>query len=135
MKVFITAVDRPLGHNIARIFSNSKPGATLKNSDEELEENTETQPNKEVSVYNVVGTMSSNQTQYSVSKPGTMHYSGIQKRDALRKEALQKFNIAGVKPTWVSHIFDVCLPKCNQHTGLQETRIHGCNIIKRCHRL
>ncbi|KAJ3068662.1 Adenylate kinase 7, partial [Quaeritorhiza haematococci] len=134
MKVFISHVDTPLGHNLSRVFVSS---SGRKNSDEgedappEQEEGSpEDSDQAQKQNYSVVGTLSPAESRPVTTSftsqngtttttttmvdlrlpdfrppfPGPMLYTGDKKRDAGRKEAIEKYAVSGQKPRWVSEI-------------------------------
>ncbi|KAJ3391899.1 Adenylate kinase 7 [Lobulomyces angularis] len=121
MKVFISNVDAPYGHHLSRIF-HSSPVNNRKEEDEEREEdappppetNAENQPppEKPKESYIVTGTLTKQKENSEqvinlhASVPGPMVYTGDKKKDAARKEAIEKFSVLGQKPAWVDNAVD-----------------------------
>jgi adenylate kinase len=119
MRVFVSNVDTALGHHLSRHFSHS-PVTNKHEVDAEVEEIAA--PTAEViddeavvapvekETYIVHGTLtngSPNRPTEHASKPGVMAYTGDRKRDASRKEAIEKFSVIGVKPEWVEEVVEV----------------------------
>ncbi|KAJ3260305.1 Adenylate kinase 7 [Boothiomyces macroporosus] len=116
MKVFVAGVDTPFGHNISNVLSQTVVGHSR--SEEENDEDEDEQPQlgqegnggkpdkplKET--YTVVGTLqkpipdsfeSHLPTKYP-AKPGKMIETGDKKKDAARREAIDKIPRVGQKP-------------------------------------
>ena len=119
-RVFISNIDSPIGHNLSRLFTNTKVGSRKEEEPEEVEnpvegeEPTTTQiekPPKET--YTVCGTLSqellnkNNNGFQMKTLPGPMSYTGDRRVDVARKEAIQKFAVLGQKPGWVTDVVQV----------------------------
>ncbi|KAJ8331256.1 hypothetical protein O5D80_000811 [Batrachochytrium dendrobatidis] len=141
VKVFISNVDTPLGHNLSRLLANTVIGSRREDENEEEEEDAQTtavaagknpaSENLDASLegfdktkpddklvketYLIVGTMQRkpdlsevlNNPQLALSAlscPGKMIESGDKKKDAARREAIEKMSMLGQKPKWVKDI-------------------------------
>ncbi|KAJ3277144.1 Adenylate kinase 7 [Terramyces sp. JEL0728] len=120
MKVFVSGVDTPFGHNIANVLSQTAVGHARSEEENEEEEEEQPQPGQEGNgakaekapkeFYTVVGTLqkpipdsleSHLPTKYP-AKPGKMIETGDKKKDASRREAIEKIPRVGQKPKGVS---------------------------------
>ena len=113
MKVFISNIDSPLGHNLSRILSRTVPGSRLEKGDEERQETTEENPVAVMDVvketYKVSGSFVNAlplNLQTSVLQVpairGRMIETGDRIKDAGRREAIEKIPIRKEKATWVT---------------------------------
>ncbi len=118
MKVFISNVDTPIGHHLSRHFHLSP--VTIKNNDEDQPPPETDEPDPELLVeqkskdfYQIFGSLTNNENFFAsldhhyCNQPGLMVYTGDKKKDFLRKEAIEKFSVVGVKPSWVEGIVQV----------------------------
>jgi len=137
VKVFVSNVDSPIGHNLSLLLSSTIVGS--RRSEEEPDEDAEAEadeandgsakpadaPPKEP--YTVIGKMtprgSGGRGVENVDKPGTVVDTGDRKRDAARKEAVKKFAVLGEKPQWVSEV----LPHGDR--TLLKQRLLECDVI------
>lgn len=127
MRVFVSNVDTAVGHSLSRLFAQS-PVTNRQEADAEAEEgaadtapaanngeeNDSDSPEEqaEVESYIVHGTLTPTpkpRPTEHVNKPGLMAYTGDRKRDAARKEAIEKYAVNQVKPDWVESIVEVCV--------------------------
>ncbi|KAI8897949.1 hypothetical protein BC833DRAFT_591684 [Globomyces pollinis-pini] len=122
MKVFVQSIDAPFGHNLADLLSKTLVGSRHEEEVEEEEDqlvetnpdalNKTEKPPKEP--YVVVGTFLNNdESTISVhspikhpAKPGKMIETGDKKKDASRREAIERIPIVGTKPKSVTE----CVP-------------------------
>lgn len=119
MRVFVSNVDKPIGHHISRVFANSpvtyrhEAEEAAEGAAEPAQEEADASPQPAVKdVYVIHGTLTPPQPPSPFqhdSKPGVMAYTGDKKKDAARKEAIEKFSVVGVKPAWVEASVDVCI--------------------------
>ena len=120
VKVFISNIDVSFGHNLSHVLSQTVVGA--RNAEEEEEDQTaapppppvdgtaplvKEKPQKERYIINGTFSPDINALGESVllpsyAKPGKMIETGDKKKDAARREAIEKIPIRGVKPKWVS---------------------------------
>ncbi|KAJ3295038.1 Adenylate kinase 7 [Borealophlyctis nickersoniae] len=112
MKVFVSNVDSPLGHSLSRLLSLTLVGSRRPEEEpEEDDEDVEDKPKVEAppkEPYVVVGTLTQRNSAGGVGlvpQPGPLVETGDRKKDAARKEAVEKFAVAGQKPKWVSETF------------------------------
>ncbi|KND00419.1 uncharacterized protein SPPG_04741 [Spizellomyces punctatus DAOM BR117] len=133
MKVFVSNVDGPLGHNVSRLLATTVVGSRREEEPEEEEtDENEDRPKEEKpkEIYTVVGTMTRrNGTAPEETDDSLAHQlvpiveTGDKKRDAVQKEAIEKFAIAGQKPKWVTET----VPR-GDRTLLKETLL-SCDVI------
>ena len=133
VKVFISSVDSPLGYNLSRVLSSTVVGARHEEEPEEeqggaAEEDaahqppatTEGKPEEKLQkeTYDVVGTVHVRPTTADFIKnpltmmtipsgPGHMIETGDKKKDAARREAIEKMATLGEAPKWVKQAFMV----------------------------
>ncbi|KAJ3325909.1 Adenylate kinase 7 [Boothiomyces sp. JEL0866] len=120
MKVFVSGVDTPFGHNISNVLSQTVVGHSRSEEENEEEEEEQQQTGQEGNgtkadkapkeLYTVVGTLqkpisdsleSHLPTKYP-AKPGKMIETGDKKKDASRREAIEKIPRVGQKSKGVS---------------------------------
>lgn len=136
-RVFVSNVDTALGHNLSRLFSLTAVGSRREdeNQDDEAEEQPEEgienkQEDKQKEHYFITGTMS--------AKPKGLDYrdlkspeeilppiieTGDKKRDASRREAIEKFAVINMKPKWINELVNT-----EEKESLQATLL-ACDII------
>jgi len=116
MKVFISNIDSPLGHNLSRTLSRTVPGSRLPQEveeeppadqveDEQTVSNPATKEKKEC--YQIYGSLitefpESQNMAFTPAKPGRMIETGDPRKDAARREAIEKIPIRGKQPNWIS---------------------------------
>jgi adenylate kinase len=140
MRVFISNVDTALGHHLSRQFSHS-PVTNRHEPDAEAEESTPPPPEVnddeaviapvEKDTYIVHGTLtniSPNRQTEHASKPGVMVYTGDRKRDAARKEAIEKYSVVGAKPEWVESVVEVNYYELIARTMIDKNSSKNCWI-------
>ncbi|KAJ3054331.1 Adenylate kinase 7 [Rhizophlyctis rosea] len=129
VKAFVSNVDSPFGHNVSRLLTSTIVGSRRPEEEpEEDEEENEDKPKPEAppkEPYVVVGTMlppraSANRV---VSEPGPMVETGNRKKDNARREAIEKYAVAGRTPKWVS---ETVMP--GDRTTLRDTLL-DCDVI------
>lgn len=110
MRVFVSNVDSPVGHNVSRIFSRTIVGSRREETNEEEEEDEEEKINEkrdEKKPYEVIGTISHPQISEEEKEekgmifPAPMVECGDKKRDTERREAIENYAVLGEKPKWV----------------------------------
>jgi adenylate kinase len=131
VKVFISNIDTPFGHQLSYILSQTAVGSRSGGGDEEVEQDEQTQstqaavgadgtvpPAKEKAPkerYIVTGSFlpdvdasveTAGLLRPVYAKPGKMIETGDKKKDTARREAIEKIPTKGVKPKWVSE----CVP-------------------------
>jgi adenylate kinase len=117
VKVFISGLDTPYGHNLANILSQSFVGSR---NEEVPEEETEEDPNAESPApviekapkeyYTVVGSFEASTSENLINhiptkpatKPGKLIETGDRKKDQARREAINKIPIPNLKQSFVS---------------------------------
>lgn len=109
MKVFVSNVDSPLGHNLVRLFSNTVTGSRREDEpEEEAEEENDDKPKEEKpkEFYTVVGNMTARlpgtDNGFESRQPVPVVETGDKKKDAAQKEAIEKFAMLGRAPKWVA---------------------------------
>jgi adenylate kinase len=129
MKVFISNVDTPIGHNVSRIISRTPVGSRRDANDEEdddtAEEEEEEEEEKEretdkvdiddnkKGIYEVIGTLSHppiSEEEKEVKGmifPAPLVECGDKNIDKERCEAIENYAVLGEKPQWVTEIVDV----------------------------
>lgn len=125
MKVFVAGVDTPFGHNISNVLSQTVVGHSRNEEENDEDEDEQPQLGQEGNggksdkplkeTYTVVGTLqkpipdsfeSHLPTKYP-AKPGKMIETGDKKKDAARREAIDKIPRVGQKPKGVSECISV----------------------------
>ena len=121
VKVFIANIDTSFGHNLANVLSNtfvgSRGGGAAEGGEEEPEEeaqgqaqgqgNEQKEKTKEKEKYVVSGSfLPEAQPLQHPAKAGKMVETGDKKKDAARREAIEKIPTRGVKPKGASE----CIP-------------------------
>ncbi|KAI8910411.1 hypothetical protein EDD86DRAFT_275463, partial [Gorgonomyces haynaldii] len=116
VKVFVSKVDTPLGHNLTRILSQTPVGSRIEVPEEEEEPpvadpNQETPPAKKEKPpkenYTIIGSLGFFEPDESLNaRPTQILETGDKKKDAARKEALEKNPTPSVAPKWVSSVVD-----------------------------
>lgn len=127
MRVFVSNVDTPIGHNVSRIISRTAVGsrrdANDEDEDESVEEEEEEEDEKEKEkvevdddkkgIYEVIGTLSHppiSQEEKEVKGmifPAPMVECGDKNIDKQRREAIENYAVLGEKPQWVIDTVDV----------------------------
>lgn len=121
MRVFVSNLDTPFGHNLSNILSQTFVGSRQDEdgggeedeaplplaTDGETTNTIKEKPAKEK--YTVVGSLvtdlpfeSSHGAPQNPAKPAKMVETGDKKRDISRKEAIEKIPVRGSKPRWAS---------------------------------
>jgi len=130
MRVFISNVDTPIGHNVSRIITRTVVGSRKDSSDEDEDESAEEEEEEEEKekvkaeeeddkkgIYEVIGTLSHppiSQEDKEVKGmifPAPMVECGDKNIDKQRREAIENYAVLGEKPQWVSEIVDVMIKK------------------------
>ena len=130
MRVFISNLDSPLGHNLSRLFTQTLVGSRRPAGDEDLDANanngnnndndnatenggekSDAKPAKDT--YVIAGSLMpplppAEALDKQPSLPGQMSYTGDRKKDSARKMAIEKFAVRGQSPNWVNQVIDVC---------------------------
>ncbi|KAJ3015879.1 Adenylate kinase 7 [Thoreauomyces humboldtii] len=112
MKVFVSNVDSTLGHNLSRLFSVTTVDHRREEEPEEDEDDEQDEKVKEEKAkenYNVVGTLQTpveGAGPFSPRLPAPMVETGDKKKDAARRQAIEKFALTGQKPKWVAELAD-----------------------------
>ncbi|KAI8824357.1 uncharacterized protein EV422DRAFT_519852 [Fimicolochytrium jonesii] len=112
MKVFISHIDSPLGHNLSRHFSTTLVGSRRPEeepSDEEEEDAPVAEKPKENENYIISGTLQDADpglAGFPPPRPGLMVETGDRKADKARREAIARFNVGGEKPKWVAEVVE-----------------------------
>jgi len=124
MRVFVSNVDTPIGHNVSRIITKTVVGSRRDANEEEDEETAEEEDDEEEkekvekknddkkSIYEVIGTLSHppiSQEEKEVNGmifPAPMVECGDKNIDKQRREAIENYAVLGEKPQWVTDIVD-----------------------------
>jgi len=125
MRVFVSNVDTPIGHNVSRIITKTVVGSRKDSNDEEDEESVEEEEEEEEKekvkveenddkkgIYEVIGTLSHppiSQEEKEVKGmifPAPMVECGDKNIDKQRREAIENYAVLGEKPQWVTEIID-----------------------------
>jgi len=129
MRVFISNVDTPIGHNVSRIISKTPVGSRRDSNDdddddtgeeeEEEEEKENEKENEKVEVeddkkgiYEVIGTLSHEPIKEEDKEikemifPAPMVECGDKNIDKQRREAIETYAVLGEKPQWVTEVVD-----------------------------
>lgn len=120
MKVFVSNIDSPLGHNLSRILSMTVVGSRLNGGAAEPVEEEETpptssegetpvEPKEKKECYTCIGSYMSELpaalrggVRQTPAKPGRMVETGDRKRDAAKLEAIDKIPTRGTRAKWVN---------------------------------
>ncbi|ORX57276.1 P-loop containing nucleoside triphosphate hydrolase protein [Piromyces finnis] len=123
MRVFVSNVDTPIGHNVSRIITRTVVGSRRDSNEDEEEESVEEEEEEEEKVkveedddkkgiYEVIGTLSHppiSQEEKEVKGmifPAPMVECGDKNKDKQRREAIENYAVTGEKPQWVTEIVD-----------------------------
>ncbi|TPX33306.1 adenylate kinase [Synchytrium microbalum] len=124
MRVFVSNLDSPLGHNVSRLLSNTIVGSrgsggereggddqdnANADNDDGSPSTQDTKPVKES--YSIVGTLmpalaTADAIDNPPTQPGQMIYTGDRKKDAARKVAIDKFAVRGSTPKWANQVVE-----------------------------
>jgi len=126
MRVFVSNVDTPIGHNVSRIISRTTVGSRRDANEEDDEESIEEEDEEEEkekekvevddekkSIYEVIGTLSHppiSQEEKEIKGmifPAPMVECGDKNIDKQRREAIENYAVLGEKPQWVIDTVDV----------------------------
>ncbi|KAJ3152034.1 Adenylate kinase 7 [Geranomyces variabilis] len=109
MKVFVSNVDSPVGHNLSRLFSQTAAGQRSHHEEPEEDEDEDGEKlkdDKPKEHYTVVGTLSDSGPNDGLPprQPGPMVETGDRRKDAARRLAIEKYAVKGTKPKWVAEV-------------------------------
>jgi len=128
MRVFISNVDTPIGHNVSRIISRTPVGSRRDANDDDEEDSGEEEEEEEEKekesekvdvnddkkgIYEVIGTLShppiseEDKEVKGMIFPAPMVECGDKNIDTQRREAIENYAVLGEKPQWVTEIVDV----------------------------
>ncbi|KAG4100288.1 hypothetical protein H8356DRAFT_1290277 [Neocallimastix lanati (nom. inval.)] len=127
MRVFISNVDTPIGHNVSRIISRTPVGSRRDANDDDEEDSGEEEEEEEEKekesekvdvnddkkgIYEVIGTLShppiseEDKEVKGMIFPAPMVECGDKNIDTQRREAIENYAVLGEKPQWVTEIVD-----------------------------
>ncbi|KAJ3416008.1 Adenylate kinase 7 [Chytridiales sp. JEL 0842] len=134
MRVFVSAVDSAIGHNVSRLLASTIVGSRKDQDNEDDDaasnapaEGDEKKPADEAKpTYQVIGTFAkpppstkSEELALATIIPGTMIETGDKRKDQIRRDAIEKFAVPYRKPKWVNEIV--------QNTNRDELKEHLMN--------